>query len=377
LERAAGLLTGAARARAEHLAARWLAPPAPPATVAEPDPVPSAESREVLGVIGRPEEVVALETTVALLDPTRSNNLLLTGPTGAGKRVFAERLVRERLGLEGLEEVVLRRTDPQMLVSLLMGTRRGEFTGAVDQAGAIQRALHGRKALLLDELHTLDRVGQEILLPLLELPRRRFGGLLRSSHEIDGPLQIILATNVDVSGSKWRDRFRSDLWFRMSQLHVHLPSLAERGPEATAAYFERMLAEEGFDDPEEVLEPRAMYQLLAQPWEGNLRELHAAVRRLARFRRQQDRRLTADDLPRIAVGAEIPSIAPFGSRDVLETLELNAVIEALRRCDWNQSAAAEHLAISKYRLHRILQKHDLIDWVRGRRKTGSDPDTAD
>jgi len=380
LERAAGLLDGPARARAEALGAALSAPPpAPPAAAAAPPQalaraVPAAP-REVLGVIlGRAEEALGIETTLALLDPSRSNNLLLTGPTGAGKRVFAERLARERLGLDGLEEVVLRRTDPQMLVSQLVGTKRGEFTGAVDQVGAIQRAIRSRKALLLDELHTLDRVGQEILLPLLELPRRRFGGLLRSSHEIDGPLHVILATNVDVSGSRWRELFRSDLWFRMSQLHVHLPALAERGPEATQIYFARMLAEEGFDDPEEVLDAHARYALLAQSWEGNLRELHAAARRLARFRRHQGRRLTTDDLPRLAVGAEIPSIAPFGSRDVLETLELNAVVEALRRCDWNQSAAADHLAISKYRMHRILQKHELIDWVRDQRRTASGAD---
>ncbi|MBW2256393.1 MAG: sigma 54-interacting transcriptional regulator [Deltaproteobacteria bacterium] len=329
---------------------------------------PPCETRAVLGVLqSNLEQADAIETTIAMLDPERNNNLLITGATGVGKRVFAERLAVEVLGLTGLEEVVLRRTDPQMLVSMLTGTRKGEFTGALDQQGAIDRAIKGRKALLLDELHTLDRAGQEILLPLLELPRRRFGGLMRSAHDIRGPLQIMLATNWDLSGTRWRNLFRSDLWYRMSQLHVHLPPLAARGTEAIYQYLTEMLKEAGFPDPEDALEPRAIYALLAHPWEGNLRELHTVASRISSFRRLYARRLTVDDLPRLAVGPEIDVISPFGTRDVLEMLELNAVVEALRRCDWNQKAAAERLAISKYRLHRILQKHDLVEWVRDKR----------
>jgi transcriptional regulator with AAA-type ATPase domain len=369
LERAAQLLSGPSAEHAERVRDHLLSGAA---RVRRTPEAPPFETRSVLGVIvSDPREGDDIETTIAMLDPERNNNLLITGATGVGKRVFAERLAVERLGLTGLEEVVLRRGDPQMLVSMLMGTRKGEFTGALDQRGAIDRAIKGKKALLLDELHTLDRTGQEILLPLLELPRRRFGGLMRSARDIRGPLQIMLATNVDLSGSRWRDLFRSDLWYRMSQLHVHLPPLATRGTEAIYQYLTEMLKEGGFPDPEEALEPRAIYALLAHPWEGNLRELHTVASRISRFRRLYDRRLTLDDLPRLAVGPDIDVISPFGTRDVLEMLELNAVVEALRRSDWNQKAAAERLAISKYRLHRILQKHDLVQWVKDKR-TGAD-----
>jgi len=365
LERAAQLLSGPTAERAERVRGHLVTGAAGATHTQE---TPPFETRAVLGVLlSNPKEAEAIETTIAMLDPQRNNNLLLTGATGVGKRVFAERLAVEVLGLTGLEEVVLRRTDPQMLVSMLMGTRKGEFTGALDQQGAIDRAIKGRKALLLDELHTLDRTGQEILLPLLELPRRRFGGLMRSARDIRGPLQIMLATNVDLSGSRWRDLFRSDLWYRMSQLHVHLPPLAARGTEAIYRYLQEMLAEAGLPNPEDALEPRAIHALLAHPWEGNLRELHTVASRISRFRHLHARRVTVDDLPRLAGGTEIEAISPFGTRDVLETLELNAVVEALRRCNWSQKAAAERLAISKYRLYRILQKHDLVQWLREKR----------
>ncbi len=367
LERAESLLTGAPKERAAALRARLTAPePAVPAFTEAPT-VP-AEAREVLGVILPTADAARdLDTTLALLDPSQSNNLLLTGPTGAGKRVFAERVARERLGLDGLEEVVLRRMDPQMLVGLLVGTKRGEFTGALDQAGAIHRAIQGRRALLLDEVHTLDRVGQEILLPLLEVPQRRFGGLIRSSSVVEAPLQILLATNEDVSGSAWRQVFRTDLWFRMSQHHVHLPALTERGGGAVQRYLAGMLRDEGVEDPDHALEPRALHALAGQAWEGNLRELAAVARRVARLHRHLGRRLAVQDLRRVAVGSDGPNVEPLPTQDVLESLELNAVVEALQRCAWSQTAAAERLGVSKYRLHRILGKHGLLDWVREQR----------
>lgn len=369
LERARELLPAGRASLAGALGAALSGP-----TTAEPPEVVAtaalAEPREVLGVLlGDERRAQAIEAALALLDGRTNQNLLVTGPTGAGKRVFAERVARE-LGLRGLEEVVLRRTDPQMLVSQLVGTRRGEFTGAVDQVGAIQRAIRERKALFLDEVHALDEVGQETLLPLLELPRRRFGGLMRATRDIAEPLTVVLATNVDVSGDAWRDHFRPDLWYRMRAAHVDLPPLAERGAEAIYRYLAGMLAADGVPDPEEALEPPALYALLGHRWEGNLRELAAAARRIARFHRLDRRRLTVEDLPRCGLGAEAEVLAPFGTRDVLELLELNAVVEALRRCDWNQTAAADRLAISKYRLHRILQKHDLIEWVREQRRVG-------
>ncbi|HCH66355.1 MAG TPA: hypothetical protein DFR83_26360, partial [Deltaproteobacteria bacterium] len=174
------------------------------------------EPQDVLGVLlSAPERVEDLEYAVSMLSRERPHNLLVTGPTGAGKSVLSRRIAMDVLGLEGIETVVMRRADPQMLITQLTGARRGEFTGAMDREGAIQRCLRHRKALFLDEVQNLDDAGQQILLPLLEVRNRHFGGLTGTSVALDGTLHVILGTNVDISGVRWKNHFREDLWYRM------------------------------------------------------------------------------------------------------------------------------------------------------------------
>lgn len=331
------------------------------------------EPIDVLGVlVANPAHQRQLTEALEMLDARTEGNVLITGPTGAGKSVLARRMAQEVLGCTGVEVVVLRKADPQMLITQLMGSKRGEFTGATDREGAITRCLRERKALFLDEVQNLDEAGQQILLPLLDLPRS-FGGLTGSARPLGGPLHILLGTNHDVSGARTFDVFRSDLWFRMSRAHLHLPALAERGEEVVYRYLARMLESRGAPPPEDLLETSALYRVTHGPWPGNLRELDAFADRLVVLATNRGRRLADEDLATLRLAEDHPprpeGDEPGPRRDSVEGLVIRHVLTVLRKHEWTQKAAAEELGWNAPALNKFLKRHGLLDEVR-RRRTG-------
>ena len=292
----------------------------------------------------------------------------------------------EVMGRRGLVETVMRPGDPQMLVSTLSGTRRGEFTGAINQRGALREALAQQKVLFLDEIQNINEHGQRVLLPLLELPVRRFGGLTTAVQTLGEPLHIILGTNAPVTGSAWQRHFRDDLWFRMSALQVHLPPLFQRGREAIYRYMADMLEARGCPPPEDVLDVAALSRLTEHTWPGNLRSLERFCSEIAYLYGKKQDRLGPTELPSFeAVDGGLPDVATSPSPASLPThsssgaarpgppganAQVDEVLRALEESDWVQAQAARTLGISKFALHRLLKRHDLLDRVR-RQKYGA------
>jgi DNA-binding NtrC family response regulator len=331
------------------------------------------EPRELLGlVLSDPAHIRDIEYAISMISAERQTNLLITGPTGAGKSVLANRVAVEVLGLDGVETVVLRRGDPQMLVTQLGGAKRGEFTGALTREGAIQRCLRHRRALFLDEVQNLDDVGQQILLPLLEVRGRHFGGLTGSSAALDGPLHVILGTNALTSRGRWKQRFREDLWYRMSAVHIDLPPLVDRGPEAVYRTLSRMLEELHAPAPEEVFEVGALHRVTRWSWPGNLRQLQVFADRAARVHRGTGARLSASDLPRLGMVDEEaePHGLPAGDGLALDEAVIEHVVRTLEGVGWVQSRAAEELRMSPSRLNKLLKRHGLLDEVKRHRQGG-------
>ncbi len=329
------------------------------------------EPEDVLGILlTRPSHIEDIRYAVSMLSPHHPRNLLLTGATGVGKSVLSQRIATEVLGLKGVETVVLRRADPQMLITQLTGARRGEFTGAFDREGAIQKCIRERRALFLDEVQNLDDAGQQILLPLLEVRNRHFGGLTDTSTALKGPLHIMLGTNVDTSGVRWKEHFREDLWYRMSAIQVDLPPLAERGPEAVYRYLAAMLCEHGVPTPEEVFSTAALHRTTTGPWPGNLRQLQVFADRAAGVYRANGRALGVDDLPRLGLALDA---APAGTPAVgagLATAMVDHVLAVLAEVDWVQKEAARRLDMTPSRLNKFLARHDLLDEVKRQRADG-------
>ncbi len=326
------------------------------------------EPVEILGtLLSSPPTIRLVNEAIEMLRLSKEANVMITGPTGAGKTVLARRLAIEVLKCSDMETIVLRKGDPQMLVTMLQGSQRGEFTGAADREGAITRCLRENKALFLDEVQNLDEAGQQILLPLLDIPRS-FGGLTTTSRSLHRPLHVLLGTNHDISEEHAFEVFRADLWYRMSRIHIHLPPLRERGVEVVYRYLAGMLAARGAPPPEEVLEPEALQRVTSARWPGNLRELEGFAERVALLAESRGRRLGLDDLPNLRL-EPLPS-GPVASRPAQATLEqisLHHIMETLRSCSWQQRAASVQLGMAPPTLNKLLRRHGLLDEVKRRR----------
>lgn len=193
--------------------------------------------------------------------------LLLLGESGVGKEVAARFGHAASLRRDGPFVTVNCAALPAgLLESELFGSRRGAFTGAVeDRDGAFVRA-HGG-TLFLDEIGELSAAGQAALLRVLEAGEVQVvGGVTR---RID--VRVVAATNVDLDSAAWAGRFRFDLLQRLAVTRVTLPPVRYRHDDGLLL-LEEMLGCR--------LPRRAADVVRAYSWPGNVREVRNVVRRI-------------------------------------------------------------------------------------------------
>jgi two-component system, NtrC family, response regulator AtoC len=207
-----------------------------------------------------------------------STTVLVTGESGTGKEVLARAIHRMSPRSERSFTAINCAAIPeQLLESELFGHMRGAFTGATaDRAGLFELAHEG--TLLLDEIGDLPLDLQAKLLRVLEEGEiRRVGG--REPKRVD--VRVIAATAKPLEQAVERGEFRSDLFYRLNVVHLHIPPLRERPEDVPAllAHFARQAAQR-LGHPVSVT-PSALAALASHAWPGNVRELRNAVERAA------------------------------------------------------------------------------------------------
>ena len=285
-------------ARASSLAAQALASgadarevPAEPLypTLPEADPkAPSQISRRLRDlrakhavlqrILGESPAMLRLLEEAVSVAPTRCP-VLIQGETGCGKEVLARAVHEMSPRSRGPFEVVDCGSIPKDLIeSELFGHERGAFTGAVrDRRGVFEMAHHG--TVFLDELGELPTSAQTRLLRVLqEGSFRRVGG----EESVNVDVRVVAATNRDLWAEVADGRFRSDLFYRVSVLTLHVPPLRERKVDIPilARHFAKVAAEE-MGAPPLRIDETIEHRLQDHHYPGNIRELQNLVTALA------------------------------------------------------------------------------------------------
>jgi DNA-binding NtrC family response regulator len=278
-------------------------------------------------------------------------NVLITGEPGTGKEVVARTL----------HGVSMRVSRPMVTVnagglaeglfeSELFGHVKGAFTDAkMDRVGRFELAEGG--TLFLDEIANVSMNLQSKLLRVLETGEMERVGSSRT-RKID--VRIFSATNAKVHEEVAAGRFRQDLLFRLNTIEIHLPPLRERREDIPllAAHFLRQHAQR-YRKSLNGFEPAAMQALLANSWQGNVRELNHVIERAV---------LMAGDVV-IRAGDLALRTATEGSTRIedmsLEEVESFLIRKALARYSGNVSHAARALGLSRSALYRRLQRYGL------------------
>ena len=313
-----------------------------------------AEFKSIVGTSRAMEGVFSVVRKVADTEAT----ILITGESGTGKELVARAIHSGSSRRGGPFVAVNCAAIPRdLLESELFGHVKGAFTGAVrDKEGKFQLAEGG--TIFLDEVGDLPLELQPKLLRVLqERVVEQVGGT--TPQRID--LRVVAATNADLE--KWiaEGRFREDLYYRLCVIPIQLPPLRERPEDIPllVRYFCAKFGAEGVTFSRQALE-----RLQAYAWPGNVRELENTVERLLIMR--DGDQIGPDELPdKVSAGAGGAATPEGGVLRLpaegysLEQLEMEAVLEALARCDWNQTQAARFLRIPRHTLIYRMEKYNI------------------
>ncbi len=228
-------------------------------------------------MIGESEPIQHVRELIHKVAPTDAR-VLITGANGTGKEVVARLIHAEsNRSSQPLIEVNCAAIPSELIESELFGHVKGSFTGAIkDKAGKFEQADGG--TLFLDEIGDMSLAAQaKVLRALQENEVTRVGG----DKAIHVNVRVLAATNKDLQKEIAENRFREDLYHRLSVIPIHIPSLDERKddiPLLVNYFCEQICSEQGIR--EKMFDAEAINALQQRSWTGNIRELRNVVERL-------------------------------------------------------------------------------------------------
>lgn len=312
----------------------------------------STESRPV-GISKSWIDVLRLAETVA---PTEST-VLIQGESGTGKEVVA-RYIHELSQREAgpFLSINCGALPESLLESELFGHVKGSFTGAVkDKSGLFTAAAKG--TFFLDEIGETTPATQVKLLRVLQ-HREVIPVGATEAQPID--TRLLAATNRDLEEEIKRGGFRSDLYYRLNVIAVHLPPLRQRRDDipVLAEHFLHRTAQQRGGDPKQ-LSPGALEALQEYAWPGNVRELENALERAVILTTTDV--IGVESLPeRVTERKSEPLVAERTPvNPTLESIERAYILWVLQSESGNKTRAAEVLGIDPSTLYRKLSRYGL------------------
>jgi len=309
-----------------------------------------------IGVAPRFEEVLELAETVAATGST----VLISGESGTGKEVVARYIHELSDRSEGSFLSINCGALPESLLeSELFGHVKGSFTGAVkDKDGLLVAA--GGGTFFLDEIGEMSPSTQ---VKLLRAIQEREVIPVGSTKAVPVDVRIIAATNRDLEEEITRGAFRSDLYYRLNVIQLHLPPLRERVEDVPllARHFLTRLGGDGEGDTAPTLADETLETLVRYDWPGNVRELENALERAAVL--STGKVIGPMALPERVREAPKPRLgteeAP--SNPTMEVVERAYIQWVLHAEGGNKTRAAEVLGIDPSTLYRKLNRYGIGD----------------
>jgi DNA-binding NtrC family response regulator len=299
------------------------------------------------------EGLVALAETAARSDST----VIITGESGTGKDALA-RFIHSRSARADspMLSVNCAALPESLFESEFFGHERGAFTGATATKRGLIEAADG-STLLLDEVGEMPLQTQVKLLHFLEEGRFRRVG---STRDREADVRVIAATNRNLADDVQQGRFRTDLFYRLNVISLHVPPLRQRR-EDVSALAEHFIASfrERFNRPALDLSPEARQRLASYDWPGNVRELRNCLERAAALANadiiEADQVVTPDATAPNSEGKT--AAAADGAPATLEQLERQHILRVLEDSGGNRERAAAILGISARTLYRKLREY--------------------
>mgnify|MGYP002619894926 CR=1 FL=1 len=307
-----------------------------------------------------------LELRDALERITKTDlNCLIRGESGTGKDMVAREIHRlSSRSDQPFIKVNCTALPEHLLESELFGYEKGAFTGAVtSKPGRFELAHNG--IIFLDEIGDMQANLQSKLLQVIEHKEfTKLGG----TRPIRVDVQIIAATNADLELRTKQGEFRSDLYFRLNEVSLWVPSLKERKQDIPLLVRHFLQKHGRFSEGTFQPSGEDLAGLTAHDWPGNVRELESTIKRWlamgrsvnlpgkpAHTERTSRERIASSTAYASDTGGHAAEAPPKED----DTADANQIRETLDRFQWNRRKAAEHLGLSYQTLRRRIEKYGL------------------
>lgn len=298
-------------------------------------------------------------------------NVMIYGETGTGKELFAH-AIHNNSGLKGKFVPINCAAIPEnLLESLLFGTSKGAYTGAINSPGLFQEA-HGG-SLFLDELNSMDMDLQSKILRAVETGKvRRIGETKEEKFDV----RIISAINVPAEEAIKNGNLRRDLYYRIGVVTIVIPPLRERTGDIET-YLEYFIEknDKKYKKTSNYLDPNIIKIFKKYPWPGNVRELEHAIEHI-HIMSADTGRLKSDDLPSFILDYLYEDIKEENADNIkysneknfkvgmdldffLESAEKDIIKKCLQTNKGNVAQAARCLNLSRQTLAYRIKKLNL------------------
>ncbi len=310
-------------------------------------------------VIARSPLMLAVYREASLIAPSETR-VLITGESGVGKEVLADVVHEWSSRAKGpIVKVNCAAIPETLLEAELFGHEKGAFTGAhAQRIGRFEEANDG--TIFLDEVAEMS---PQLQAKLLRVTQNGTFQRVGSNREIRTNARILAATNKNLEDEVKNGRFREDLFYRLNVVELNIPPLRERREDILplASHFISEFAKGRARFSETVAACLEKYS-----WPGNVRELRNAMERAVLLSRSE--LILPDHLPtkvREAVAEHAAPAAAATDAQQLEEIERQAILQALRKHDFNRTETAKALGISRraliYKLQRFRNAGYAID----------------